>query len=208
MLRDCHGRIDCCVASCHRTRFFLLGRWLVMGPGRSGSGLHIDPLATSAWNALIQGHKRWALFPPGAVHVTPALPHPHLLCCMHLGSVGRVALHSIMQGCICNRFMMLLEEWYSSHWHAIRQLSPSMLLLGSMNLPTGAVSKYQSSDSNWHVHACAGTPRHVVLPREKGLEREAVSWFTRMYPRTQAPDWPTARPIDIIQVCPAAYSSW
>lgn len=81
-------------------------RWFVMGPGRSGSGLHIDPLATSAWNALLQGRKRWVLFPPG-------------------------------------------------------------------------------------------TPRSVLLP--PGMEREAVSWFYRMYPRTQQPDWPVARPIDIIQ---------
>ena len=90
----------------------LVLRWFVMGPARSGSGLHMDPLATSAWNALLVGHKRWALFPPG-------------------------------------------------------------------------------------------TPRHHVLPKLPGLEREAVSWFTHVYPLTQRDDWPTAKPIDVIQVTAA-----
>lgn len=38
-------------------------RWLLLGPIRSGSKVHIDPFKTSAWNTLFCGVKKWVMFP-------------------------------------------------------------------------------------------------------------------------------------------------
>ncbi|CAI5732321.1 unnamed protein product [Hyaloperonospora brassicae] len=42
-------------------------RWIVIGPQRTGAPWHQDPARTSAWNALVKGRKRWAIYPPDTV---------------------------------------------------------------------------------------------------------------------------------------------
>ena len=39
-------------------------RWLLASGLATGSNWHVDPLNTSAWNTLLHGVKRWALYPP------------------------------------------------------------------------------------------------------------------------------------------------
>jgi len=36
----------------------------MIGPKRSGTTIHKEPLETSSWTTIIKGRKKWVLFPP------------------------------------------------------------------------------------------------------------------------------------------------
>ena len=48
--------------------FVFYFRWLFIGPAGSYSRLHVDPAGSAAWNACLEGSKRFVFFEPSVLH--------------------------------------------------------------------------------------------------------------------------------------------
>eukprot|EP00438_Fugacium_kawagutii_P029410 Skav223391 [mRNA] locus=scaffold2634:509367:510071:- [translate_table: standard] len=49
-------------------QFIFYFRWLFIGPAGSYSRLHVDPAGSAAWNACLEGSKRFVFFEPAVMH--------------------------------------------------------------------------------------------------------------------------------------------
>lgn len=49
-------------------QFIFYFRWLFIGPAGSYSRLHVDPAGSAAWNACLEGSKRFVFFEPSVMH--------------------------------------------------------------------------------------------------------------------------------------------
>jgi histone arginine demethylase JMJD6 len=137
-------------------------RWIYMGPAGSATALHLDVVATSAWNALFSGTKRWLLFPPrdgprlepGQLYAfqpgPEGLPWPEgtrpLACVQRPGEIVFVP---------------------SGWWHQVENLTPTVSLtenfVNESNLPAVVAQLARTGDAGLRfaaaLEAGAGAPR-------------------------------------------------
>ena len=154
-------------------------RWVVFGPARSGSALHIDPLASAAWNALLQGTKRWCLLPPGVPRAAckpagagldgeaitwflRALP----LCCAADWPYAR-PVHAIQRA---GEIMFVPHGW----WHAVLNLEHTLAV--TQNYISGA-----NFEAAWN-HTRKARPRlaSIWLERLRAARPELASIADRL----------------------------
>jgi hypothetical protein len=104
-------------------------RWLIAGPARSGSTWHKDPNATSAWNGVVRGAKKWLLFPPHAPPpgVAASADGAHVSCPLALTEwllafYDQAAALPGGRECVCAAGELLFVP--SGWWHMAVNLEP------------------------------------------------------------------------------------
>ena len=117
--------LDVSDARAQQAAFHIHSRWLLVSAAGSGSGWHVDPWNTSAWNALLHGKKRWALYPPSVSGLPAGVA----------GSSPHAFFHNVLPGlpeaerplqCVleAGETMLLPSGW----WHTVLNLSPTIAI--------------------------------------------------------------------------------
>ena len=153
-------------AKAQRAAFHIHSRWLLVSAAGSGSGWHIDPWNTSAWNALLLGRKRWALYPPnvsglpaGVANATPADFFDQVL--PSLPAEDR-PLQCVLEP---GETMFLPSGW----WHAVLNLERSI-----------AITENRVDDQN--VQAVLEEMRAVDPQSESGMRAAKMCEAARAHP--------------------------
>lgn len=150
-------------------------RWFVMGPPRSGTGIHIDPLGTSAWNTLVSGRKRWAVFPPSVPKDVVS------------GGPSRGVRPQTTP----------LPSLLRSVRVSIRPRDMSFSYKG--HLPCACVRACVPMRATLWARPGRMLCRRQIRKVRGECDDEAASWFTHVWPRTQLDSWKHPKPIDFIQ---------
>ena len=118
-----HG--DVADATAQQKAFYIHSRWALISSAGSGSSWHIDPWNTSAWNALLHGRKRWALYPPSVAGlpagVASSSPKDFFGTVLPTLPTADRPMQCVLRA---GETMFLPSGW----WHAVLNLSPTIAI--------------------------------------------------------------------------------
>jgi histone arginine demethylase JMJD6 len=144
-------------------------RWFLVGPKRSGTCVHLDPLGTSAWNTLLVGRKRWVLFPPdvpkrivkGTDHVRPGEDDEAVNYFMDI--LPRIKKAHAPEVLRCIEFMQYPGDTIfvpGGWWHAVFNVEDTVAV-------TQNFCSAQNFDRVWRA-------------TRKGRKRMAIKWLQKL----------------------------
>lgn len=128
--------------------------WVYIGGPGTGSPLHQDVLATHAWMLLIEGCKRWVLYPPDVFDPEEA-KHHDVFSPEGAAADNRQGRRPWIGDLRAGDLMFVPSLW----WHQVRNLSLTFAITGNFAHATNAVRV---------IEECARTGREWMIPHLVG----------------------------------------